>query len=97
MEKAIYEGIPRRKLKLSDYLPHQCGKWGEVLDGYTFLSHIDLQHNGFCTTGSHINCSPYSHWLLWYDDENFLRFKENRNPNDIIIIEIKLYNIGKII
>lgn len=83
MEKAIYEDIPRRKLKLSDYLPHQCGKCGEVLDGHTFLSHIDSQHNGFCPTGSLINASPYRYWLLWYNDENFLRFRENRNPNYI--------------
>ena len=66
------------------WLPaHQCGKCGEALDGHTFLFHIDSLHNGFCPTGSLINASPYRYWLLWYNDENFLRFKENRNPNYI--------------
>ena len=36
MEKPITTDIPIRKLKYSNYLPHQCGLDGEVLDGIKF-------------------------------------------------------------
>lgn len=74
MEKAIHEDIQISKLKLSDYLPHQCGKDGEVFDGHKFLTHCQIEHRSWCPSGSLINASPYRYWLLWYNDENYLRF-----------------------
>lgn len=32
MKKGIYEGIQASRLECSDYLPHQCGKNGQVLE-----------------------------------------------------------------
>lgn len=39
MEKAIKNDLQVKKLKISDYLPHQCGADGEVLNGKSFLVH----------------------------------------------------------
>ena len=74
MEKAIHEDIQIKRLKLSDYLPHQCGKDGEVCNGHNFLTHCQTLHRSWCPSGSLINASPYRYWLLWYDDENYSRF-----------------------
>ena len=74
MEKPITTDIPIKKLKYSNYLPHQCGIDGEVIDGFNFGVHCDTKHRGYCPKGSLINASPYRYWLLWFDDRNFGRF-----------------------
>jgi len=76
LDKAIYEDIQISRLKFSDFLPHQCGSDGEVLDGHKFLVHCEVKHRGFVPAGSLINASPYRFWLLWYDDINYLEFMQ---------------------
>ena len=76
MEKPIKNPVRCSQLKLSDYLPHQCGSCGEVVDGHAFITHCDTKHRGYCPEGSLINTSPYRFWLLWYDDRNWLRFND---------------------
>ena len=78
MEKVIKVTIPVKQLKHSDYLPHQCGQDGEVLNGYKFSIHCNHQHRGWVPANSLINASPYRFWIYWYDDENFTRFMETR-------------------
>jgi len=48
MEKKIVMDLPSKKLKLSDYLPHQFGKCGEVINGHKFLVHLNHEHRGYC-------------------------------------------------
>ena len=74
MEKKIQQDIQVREVKLSKYLPHQCGDCGEVLNGWAFLHHLQHVHRGYCPAGSLINANPYRFWILWYDDRNFVRF-----------------------
>ena len=74
MEKVIQKDTAAKFLKLSDYLPHQCFKDGEVCNGFKFLDHLYSEHRGICPAGSLINASPYRFWLIWYDDENYERF-----------------------
>ena len=76
MDKPIKNPVRCSQLKLSDYLPHQCGSCGEVVDGHAFITHCDTKHRGYCPEGSLINASPYRFWLLWYDDRNWLRFND---------------------
>ena len=76
MERNINNSISCKLLKLSDYLTHQCGSCGEVVDGHAFITNCDVHHRGYCPEGSLINASPYRFWLLWYDDANFLRFMD---------------------
>jgi hypothetical protein len=76
MERPIKTPVSCRQLKLSDYLPHQCGSCGEVIDGHAFITHCDTKHGGYCPEGLLINASPYRFWLLWYDDRNWLRFND---------------------
>lgn len=76
MDKPIKNPVRCSQLKLSDYLPHQYGSCGEVVDGHAFITHCDTKHRGYCPEGSLINASPYRFWLLWYDDRNWLRFND---------------------
>ena len=78
MEKAIKSDLQVKKLKISDYLPHQCGADGEVLNGKSFLVHCQIEHRSWVPKGSLINASPYRFWLLWYSDENFVKFMRCR-------------------
>ena len=78
MEKVIKTTIPIQQLKHSDYLPHQCGIDGEVLNGYKFAIHCNHHHRGWVPANSLINASPYRFWILWYDDDNFKKFMETR-------------------
>jgi len=77
MEKPIRSAMPAKDLKLSKYLPHQCGADGEVLNGQNFLRHLYHDHRGWVPEGSLINGSPYRYWLLWYDHRNYERFTKN--------------------
>ena len=78
MNKEIYEDIQLSRLKLSDYLPHQCGKDGEVLNGFSFLHHCMMEHRNFVPSGSLINASPYRFWIFWYSEVNFLKFMDTK-------------------
>ena len=60
MEKMVYEENPIAKLRLSEYLPHQSGKCGEVQDGLKFLDHLMIEHLGMCPAGSITNAHPTS-------------------------------------
>ena len=75
-EKQITTDIPIRKLKCSNYLRHQWGLDGEVLDGIKLGVHCNINHRGYCPKGSLINASPYRYWLLWFDERNFKRFMD---------------------
>ena len=77
MEKKILTDLPSKNLKISDYLPHQCGKCGEVINGHKFIDHLNVNHKGWCPAGTLINATPFRYWLLWYDDRNFTRFMQN--------------------
>ena len=63
MEKPITTDIPIKKLKYSNYLPHQCGLDGEVIDGIKFGIHCYTKHRGFCSRGSLINASLYRYFF----------------------------------
>ena len=65
MEKVIKVTIPVKQLKHSDYLPHQCGQDGEVLNGYKFSIHFNHHHKGWVPANSLINASPYRFWIIW--------------------------------
>ena len=78
MEKAIKNDLQVNKLKISDYLPHQCGADGEVLNGKSFLVHCQFEHRNWVPKGSLIKASPYRFWLLWYSEENFIKFMRDR-------------------
>ena len=78
LDKAILSDIQTSRLKISDFLPHQCGLDGEVHDGHHFLIHCTTKHRSFVPSGSLVNASPYRFWLLWYSDENFIKFMETR-------------------
>ena len=80
-DKVIKVDMPTRQLKYSDFLPHQCGSDGEVLNGKGFIIHCQTEHKGYVPAGSLINASPYRFWLLWWDDENFIRFMETRGES----------------
>ena len=68
IEKVIYQDLAVSKLKISENLPHQCGKCGKVYDGLHFLYHIQTSHGSICPAGSLINGCPHRFWLLWYND-----------------------------
>ena len=78
MEKVIKTCIPVKQLKHSDYLPHHCGKDGEVLNGYKFAIHCNHEHRRWVRANSIINASPYRFWIFCYDDNNFTKFMETR-------------------
>ena len=84
MEKKIVMDLPSKKLKLSDYLPHQFGKCGEVINGHKFLVHLNHEHRGYCPEGSLINGSPFRYWLLWYDYRNYERFTKTVGKPQLI-------------
>ena len=71
-----------QKLRVSNYLPHQCGEDGQVLNGHKFSVHCQTYHRGMAPAGSLVNASPYRYWLIWWDEENYLRFMHTRGePN----------------
>ena len=78
IEKVIKTTNPVKQFKHSDYLHHQCGIDGDVLNGYNFAIHFNHHHRGWVPANSLINASPYRFWIYWYDDENFTRFMETR-------------------
>ena len=78
MEKEIKNDMPIQKVKHSTFLPHQCGDDGEVLTGIKFDVHCQTKHRGFTPAHSLVNASPFRYWILWYDEENFLKFWKTR-------------------
>ena len=84
MEKKIVMDLPSKKLKLSDYLPHQFGKCGEVINGHKFLAHLNHEHRGYCPERSLIDGSPFRYWLFWYDYRNYERFTKTVRKPQII-------------
>ena len=48
MEKKIQRDIPAREMKFFKYSPHQRRSCGKVLNGWSFLHHIEHEHRGYC-------------------------------------------------
>ena len=82
MEVKVKYATALAKLRISNYLSHQCGEDGQVLNGHKFSVHCLINHRGMAPAGSLVNASPYRYWLIWWDEENYLRFMHTKGePN----------------